>query len=75
MIVQDVRGRCESTGTFDLLHEYDDARDTIEWIMSQVRESMYCVCVCVWKTSDNIYCSLVFQWIACCVILPALVLT
>lgn len=35
VVVQDVRGRGESTGVFDCLHDHDDGQATLEWITSQ----------------------------------------
>ncbi len=35
MVVQDVRGRGESTGVFDCIHDEEDAQATLEWITSQ----------------------------------------
>jgi hypothetical protein len=35
VVVQDVRGRGESTGVFDCIHDEEDAQATLEWITSQ----------------------------------------
>lgn len=39
MVVQDVRGRGESTGVFDCITDYEDGMATLSWITSQVRRS------------------------------------
>lgn len=36
VMVQDVRGRGESTGVFDCITDYEDGQATLNWIMSQV---------------------------------------
>ncbi len=35
VVVQDVRGRGESTGVFDCIHDEEDSQATLEWITSQ----------------------------------------
>ncbi len=35
VVVQDVRGRGESTGVFDCIHDHEDSQATLEWITSQ----------------------------------------
>ena len=39
VLVQDVRGRGESTGVFDCIYDYDDGQATLDWIISQVSSS------------------------------------